>query len=247
LRLVTFLFSVFIVTLLSVAYADSPKVDMGADGRVSSEVSGELSKRYPGARIELTSAVQWLMVGGATSQNAANSPQGEILSVRVGDENARGEVPFSVQSRDESGLRLSWGRVNFAAYVSARIAARRIQPGELVRPDGFLIQDINVAFGPNHEIRGLILQPSDALVRVETRQTVLEGQPLLSSEIERVPDIRRGDSVRIELVTGSLTLSTLGTASEPGYLDGQIHVVSQKTKRELIGTLMSGGIVQVRL
>jgi flagella basal body P-ring formation protein FlgA len=242
-RLGTLLFIVFIATIVSVAYADIP----GPEARVTAQVRDELSKRYPGARVELTSAVQWLMIGGATTQNAANLPQGEIISIRVGDENARGEVPFSVQSRDDAGVRLSWGRLSFAAFVPARIAARRLQPGEVVLPSGFIAQDVNVAYGQNHEIRGLIMPSSDPLTRLETRQTVLEGQPLLSSEVERVPDIRRGDSVRIELVSGSLTLSTLGTASEPGYLAGQIHVVSQKTKRELIGTLMDGGIVRVRL
>ncbi len=242
-RLATLLIIVIIATIISTAYAEAPNPGNPAtvaEVQVSDVVRGELTKRYPGARVELTSAIQWLMVGGGISRSATNSPQGEVLSVRVGDENARGEVPFSVESRDDSGLKLSWGRATFAAYVSARIAIRRLQPGEAVHPEGFVVQEVNVAFGPNREIRGLIMPPSDPLNRLETRQTVLEGQPLLLSAIERVPDIRRGDSVRIELVSGSLTI-------EPGFLDGQIHVMSLKTKRELIGKLMSGGIVEVRL
>jgi flagella basal body P-ring formation protein FlgA len=131
--------------------------------------------------------------------------------------------------------------------VPARVATTRIMPGEAIQAAQFIEQEVDVAHGMNHDIRGLIVSPSLELNRLETRQTVLEGQPLLSSEIKRMPDVRRGDPVRIQLVSGSLTLTTLGTASEPGYLDQQVHVMSQKTKRELIGTLLPDNIIEVRL
>jgi flagella basal body P-ring formation protein FlgA len=220
----------------SPAHAEAPGLD--------ALVRAEIAKRFPGARIELTSPLQWTQVADSPGKAA---PQGEIISVSLGDETVRGEAPFSVESRDEGGLRISWGRVNYNAMVPARVATTRIMPGEAIQATQFIDQEVDVAHGMNHDIRGLIVSPSLELSRLETRQTVLEGQPLLSSEIKRMPDVRRGDPVRIELVSGSLTLTTLGTASEPGYLDQQVHVMSQKTKRELIGTLLPDNIIEVRL
>jgi flagella basal body P-ring formation protein FlgA len=120
-------------------------------------------------------------------------------------------------------------------------------PGDSISDSQFTVQEIDIASGLNREIRGLILSPTANLARLETRQTILEGQPLLSSQVRKMPDVRSGDAVRIELVSGSLTLTTLGTVSEPGFLNEQIHVMSQKTKRELIGTLLPDHVVEVKL
>ncbi|MDR3605885.1 MAG: flagellar basal body P-ring formation chaperone FlgA [Oligoflexia bacterium] len=225
----------------AISLADEPKNDANP---VAARVRAEVEKRFPGARIELDTPIQWTR----TAQSAEDDlPSGEILSVSLGDENALGEVPFSVQSRNEQGLHISWGKARFNALVPARVATVRIMPGDAVQPSQFVTQEIDVARGLNHEMRGLILSPKAELARMETRQTILEGQPLLSSEIRKMPDVRRGDPVRIELVSGQLTLSTLGTATEPSFIDKQVHVISQKTKRELIGTLLPGNVVEVRL
>ena len=49
------------------------------------------------------------------------------------------------------------------------------------------------------------------IAHLEARQTILEGQTLLSSAVERIPDVRRGDSVRVQLVSNGIMLSIAAT------------------------------------
>jgi flagella basal body P-ring formation protein FlgA len=69
----------------------------------------------------------------------------------------------------------------------------------------------------------------------------------MSSAVERVPDVRRGDSVRVRIISNGLTLTAQAMASEPGYLNGPVRVLTAQTKRELSGKLVSTGVVEVKL
>lgn len=195
----------------------------------------QLSKIYLGARIELMQPIQW--VQGAMP---------EILQdpLTVHEEAGRGEARFIISSN--KGGEVSQGWVKFAAWVPAYVAAKRIHVGERLSAELFVEQEINVAVGQAREFRGVILSPEMDVSDLESRQTIVEGQFLVGSAVRKVPDIRKGDSIRIQLVSGSLTLSTSGVAQEPAYLNGRIRVMTSKTKRELVGKLVSGGFVEVK-
>jgi flagella basal body P-ring formation protein FlgA len=220
----------FVAAILSVAYADESDT-------VSASLSAELAKRFPSARIELTDELHW----------TSSRPEGEIVSIRVGDENARAQVGFTVESKDDQGLHRGYGYATFAAWMPARMAVRRVMPGERLQNDQFVQREINVASGAERDFRGVILDQKTDLTPLQARQTLLEGQPLLSSSVERVPDVRRGDAVRVRIVSNGVILSTQATASEPGYLNGPVRILTSQTKRELSGKLVSSGIVEVKL
>lgn len=219
-----------IATVLSVAYAFE-------SDPVSSSISAELSKRFPNARIELTEDLHW----------TSSQPEGQFLSIRVGDENGRAQVGFTVETQDDQGIHRGYGYATFAAWLPARMVVRRVMPGEKLQNDQFETREINVASGTEREFRGVILDQKTDITNLQSRQTLLEGQPLLSSAVERVPDVRRGDSVRVKIVSNGLTLSAQATASEPGYLNSTVRVLTAQTKRELTGKLISSGVVEVKL
>jgi flagella basal body P-ring formation protein FlgA len=135
----------------------------------------------------------------------------------------------------------------YAAFVPARVSIRRISPGEKLTADMFVLRDVNVTSGMNYEMKGIILPQEEDVSRLETRQTVLDGQFLTSTAVEKVPDIRKGDSVRIHIVSGDLNLSASGIAMEPGYEKDPIKVLVSRSKHELSGTLEAGGVVEVNL
>jgi flagella basal body P-ring formation protein FlgA len=220
----------FLATLLSIAYAQE-------GDPIATSVNAELSKRFPHARVELTDEIHW----------TSSRPEGEISSIRVGEENARAQVGITVETRDEQGSHRGYGYATFAAWIPARMAVRRVLPGEKLQDEQFSVREINVASGVEREIRGVILDQGMTLSQLQARQTVLEGQPLLSSAVEKIPDVRRGDLVRVRIVSNGLTLSTQAIASEPGYLNNSVRVLTEKTKRELSGKLIASGIVEVRL
>ncbi|MGK5090170.1 flagellar basal body P-ring formation chaperone FlgA [Bdellovibrionota bacterium FG-2] len=198
-------------------------------------ISKELAKQFTGSDITLTTNIEWLS-GRVPEQGIS------VLSV---EENGRGEIYFTVVG--EPGAARAQGRVGFSAFVPARVATKRILPGSALSAAQFSEQRINVAVGQAHEFRGLILSPLEEISRLESRQTILEGQPLVSSATQRIPDIRRGDSVRIHLLTSGLLLTAPGIAEEAAYLNQPVRVMATKTKKALLGELKAGGVVEVPL
>jgi flagella basal body P-ring formation protein FlgA len=212
----------------------SPDARVDSSDRVLAMVRAELSKQFPNARVDVTGGISWL--------RGALPAQPRSVSILATD--GRGGAQFVARG---SGLEAAEGQVSYSAWVSARIAMRRIHPGEKLEESAFNAQDVNIATGSAYEYRGVILARDAALAPLEARQTVLEGQFLTSTAVERVPDVRRGDTVRIQLISEGLTLSTSGTAEEPGFVDGRLRVITGRTKRELIGQLLNGNVVEVRL
>jgi flagella basal body P-ring formation protein FlgA len=206
-------------------------------GAISSALKGELAKKYPGNRIELIS--EFSVTRGELPTT--------ISHVMYVGESTRGEAQFAVSGRIGEEEKVAEGSIRFAAFVPAWIAIHRIHPGQALTNDLFTTQDVNVASGMAAEYRGVILPKTSDITGLEAKQSILEGQYVLSTSVQRIPDIRRGDAVRVKLISGEITLNTSGTAAEPAYINDQVHVTASKGKRDLTGKLRAGGIVEVRL
>lgn len=202
--------------------------------RLEEGLRAELQRKFPGARVELSSLPRF-MRGKLPSQ---------ISKVTVLSTTPQGEAYFTVDSDSPA---VAQGSVFFTAMVTARVAVRRIFPNEALKPEDFAQQEINVASGGNFEFRGVVLSAEQAVNRLETRQSILEGQVLLSTAVQRTPDIRRGDSLQVRVVSGDLRLTTNGQALEPGYLNQAIKITAGKKKNELQGRLVKPGLVEVNL
>lgn len=207
-----------------------------ATDKLTAALKAELVQRYPATKIEIAGAIRW------TSGGLPTQPQWVSLL----SEDTHGGVFFQVKENEQDN-QVRQGVARFSAWTPAYIAIRRIQPGEKLSPDLFMAQDIDVASGLPHEYRGVILSKETALTSLEARQTILEGQFLTTTAVQRMPDIRRGDQVRLLLNSGGLVLSAPGVAQEPGYLGGQVRVLSGANKREILGKLQAGGVVEVNL
>ena len=199
---------------------------------IEERLTAEIGKSYPGARIEL--------VGPPMAQG--DLPK-SITGLKITGDNARGEAQFQVWN-SETQMQVT---VSFSAWAPAFVALRRIQPGEKLSSDLFVVQDVNLATGLAHEYRGVILGSATNLSNLEARQTILEGQYPMSTGVQKVPDVKRGDAVRIRMVAGDIYLNTAGIAQEPAYINGTIRVMTAKTKKELTGSLRDDGIVEVKL
>jgi len=206
-----------------------------AQERLLEQLSQNIAKQYPGTKVVLNPQIHW------THGGLSESFQG----VSVLGESSRGEVMFSITAAN--GSRGGEGWANFSAWTQARMAAKRVHPGDRLTADMFVLRDVDVAYGQAHELRGVILEPETPVTGLEARQSVLEGQMLLSTSVQRVPDLRRGDTVTVQLVSNGLSLQTQGVAEEPAYTGDQVRVSASKTKRELVGRLSPSGTVEVKL
>jgi flagella basal body P-ring formation protein FlgA len=202
---------------------------------LSDRLLSEISRKYPGTRVTIDSKVHWTRGDAATSEGR----------VSLLGETSRGEAMFAVV--DAEGARTAEGWATFSAWQPARVAVKRVLPGQRLQADQFVSREINVASGTAHEVRGLILDPEASVGNLESRQSVLEGQMLLSSAVQRVPDVRRGDAVTVHLISNGLSLSTQGQAQESAYKGSQVKISASRSKRELVGTLTENGIVEVKL
>lgn len=187
----------------------------------------QIEKRYPGARIEMT------------AENFSKIPRDAVFL----GETPRGEAIFetsSVSARAQISI-------PFNAWQDTLVARRRVLPGETLSLDAFSKQEVDVSRGQAHELRGLMLSADFDVSKYEARQTLLEGQYVLASAIQRAPDARRGDIVKLRIVSGTLLLNTLATVQEPGNYGKNVRVMTTKTKRELVGKLMQDGSIEVLL
>ncbi len=194
----------------------------------------QISARYPGARIELTSPMR--VARGSVTDSVSDVAY-------VGDD-GNGSARFN--ATDASGETYE-GTVRFAAWVQAWVPNKRVHPGERLAAQDVVKQEVNAAIGMAHELRGLILSGNETMESVEARQTLVEGQFITTSAVQKVPDLKRGDSVQIRLLSGGVTLTTQGSATEPGYVDHPVRVMTLKGKRDLVGKLGRDGTVEVSL
>ena len=138
-------------------------------------------------------------------------------------------------------------QVSFSAWVDAPIALRRIRPMERLSQEFFKITPVNVAAGVNRQYKGLILPQNAQFEKLEARHTLLAGQFPLTSSVQRVADLKRGQEVEIRLASDGLVVSTRGIAQERAYFHSQIKVLTKGSKRMLTGKLRPEGYVEVHL
>jgi flagella basal body P-ring formation protein FlgA len=214
-----------------------------ADGPAdpADQIRLEIGSAFPGAKIELIGPIRWTRGESPTT----------VSQVRYLGENGRGEAQIQVrgvvEDQDVATIATAEGMVPFVANVPAYVASRRVMPGEKIDAGYFMIKPVDVSRGQGRELRGVIFPAGEPLAGLESRQTILEGQFITLSAVQKAPDLRRGDVVNIRILSGDLTVNVQGTAEEPGYLDGRVRVMSAKTKRELVGLLRPGSVVEVQL
>lgn len=204
------------------------------EGKLDRLLRTELVKRFPGTSIEF--------LPGSTFPSGRENLV--LNQVRILSESGTGTADYSVSYSDGSN---ALGQVRFSAMVPTFVASKRVHPGDKLSRGDFQIQPINIAQGLAYQYRGVMLSTKEKIEGLQARQTILEGQYPLSSGVERIPDVRRGDPVELKVVSGEIQLSTMGQIQEPGYVGESVRVLTQKSKKELVGKLQAGGIVEVRL
>jgi flagella basal body P-ring formation protein FlgA len=76
---------------------------------------------------------------------------------------------------------------------------------------------------------------------------LLEGNPILPSQVQRKPDICSGEIVLIEARTNDLVVRDKGIAMKDGYQGETIPVKNVSSGRQVVGTIIAAALVQVAL
>jgi flagella basal body P-ring formation protein FlgA len=190
-------------------------------------IAEEIGSRYPGARIEITEIA---MEGAPVETPVTVTP---LLM----DEDGKGSARYRIGGQIAT--------VSYHAWVTAPIALRRIRPGERLEKSLFVQKEIDVSRGIAREFRGIMIPRNTDLASLEARNTILEGAYPTTSGVVTIPDVRRGDAVKVRLLSGGLALVTQGIAQESAYLGRQVRVIASSTKAEVTGTLGENRTVEV--
>ncbi|MCM0604760.1 MAG: flagellar basal body P-ring formation protein FlgA [Xanthomonadaceae bacterium] len=171
----------------------------------------------------------------------------KVISVKYLSESPVGMASMGFVCRDGEGITELTAKIPYRATVYAAVAMKRLKFGQNVTSEDYSMQEIDVTSGLYREIRGLLITDESKLSKMQAHQTLMENQPILTSGLIASPDIQRGESVKLKIISGGLSINTMGIAQEPSYLDQPIRVISLKTKREVTGVLRNGNNVEVQL
>jgi flagella basal body P-ring formation protein FlgA len=217
---------------------------IGAASAGVNEVISDALRAYSGAQRAEVIAVLSTMPG---------QPLDRATSAAVLSESAGGEARVLVsgyrrgKSPEAGGEERVEYRVKYSAWVKGWSTTRRLSPGEPLSMDALEAREFNIAEGLAREYRGAILAMGEDVARLEAAQTLLPGAFIPSSGVRRIPDLRRGDAVTLEVLSGGVRLTTSAIALEPTSLQQRVRVQVQKSKREFVGTLREGSRVEVTL
>ena len=172
----------------------------------------------------------------------------EIKLVKFIEEKTNGLVRFEVNGKNNTGNEIrETVQTPYEAWRKVPVAIHRIYPNVRLKNEDFKIQDINISIGNAREFRGVMCSADTNFNLYQTQQSILEGQYAVLSAIQKVPDIRKGDTIKLELISGGLTLTTQAVTQESGSVGAQIRVLTTKSKRELIGFIKEDHSVEVTL
>jgi flagella basal body P-ring formation protein FlgA len=201
----------------------------------------ELQKTIPNARIQLPSLKK-------VTQQPPLSQIAQLLTVRLVEDRTIGVAIFEVSGTTSEGAAIVQNlQTPYEAWLDVPVATRRIYPNTKIKEEDYAVRPVNVASGLPREYRGIILTDSRGLERVESRQTILEGHYFTRTAIQKQPDLRRGEMVKLELVSGDMSLITQGVVQESASVGDRVRVLTLKTKKELSGELKSNHVVEVKL
>ncbi len=134
--------------------------------------------------------------------------------------------------------------INVVAEVRAQaivtIPVRWIKPKEVVVQDDVTTMTIDVP-SLTHDF---ILHQDDVIGK-QVLRPLPPRKPIRKIALDDPPVVHKGDRVVIEIRRGGLLVQTVGLAKAAGKPGDTILVQNQNSGREVIGTIMGSGLVEV--
>lgn len=168
----------------------------------------------------------------------------DISSVRFAEDRENGVGVFEIVSTQGDQVKV---QIPYEAWIQVPVAARKIYPNNRLKQEDFRMEAVNLSKGIARNYRGSIILDLTKLVQMETRQTILEGQFVPETAVRKTPDVRKGETVKLEIHSGEMSLFTSAVTLDVAVFGDVIHVITYRTKREMSGILRSDRTVEVRL
>jgi flagella basal body P-ring formation protein FlgA len=151
----------------------------------------------------------------------------------------RVNVHFAVREMDGTALRRFNGSTFLDLWMDVPCAARPLNRGDPVTPDGVAFMSVNLAYqkGAVWDGRGGPWQ----IVR-----PIGTAQPILASDLAPLAAVRRGDRVTLLYQRGNVEIRVTAEAMEEGGPGAVIAVRNLDSKKQVYGTVLDSGLVQAK-
>jgi flagella basal body P-ring formation protein FlgA len=131
------------------------------------------------------------------------------------------------------------GKVKLIADIP--VVRAKVASGKIIVPGDLVVRSLDISSCPYAYTR------LEDCVGKRSRVTLLEGNPILPSQVQRKPDVCSGEIVSIEARVDDLVVRDKGIAMKDGYQGDAIPVKNVSSGRQVVGTIIAASMVQVEL
>ena len=170
-------------------------------------------------------------------------PVGEITTEIIpSNPNILGSSRFSIIFRIGPTVAKNMSiRGNIEAIGQIVVSAKRLKRGQILEQEDLTIAatDISDLQQPGFSI--------DEFVGQKLTRTLRAGTPVVSTMVETLPVVHRGERVKILVKSGALQVTATGLAHSDGKLDQMIRVQNISSNKILFCRVAAPGLVEVVL
>jgi flagella basal body P-ring formation protein FlgA len=123
------------------------------------------------------------------------------------------------------------------------VANRDIFPNEQIEPDAITYSNRQIS-----DVNEIIQNESEVLGK-NSRKKIKKGEVITKSQLSSNKVIKKGQSVNLEVTSGSVRILTTAVAMQDGSVGDYIRLKrnSDNTKQDVEGQVISGNLVQIKL
>jgi len=112
--------------------------------------------------------------------------------------------------------------------------------GEEIVPESYRLEERDVT-----KVRGNYYVDALMLQDMQAKRTLSVGDIITDSHVQKVPVIKRGDSIKLVARAGRMSMSATGEALQDGGVGDRIRVKNSDSGKVIYGHVLDGGIIQV--
>ena len=132
--------------------------------------------------------------------------------------------------------------VDVSIYLDVTVTAKKLKRGEIITPEKLVKKRQKIS----RDYENLIRDP-ELVVGLMTNRVVQEGATLRKSMLREIPDIKKGDEVKVQLVSGDLEVTVDGKVKDDGKIGDKVRVICKTTGKQVSGIIRSPQLVVVQL
>lgn len=132
--------------------------------------------------------------------------------------------------------------VKVAVWREVLVAANDLAMNTHLRPENVRTRRVLL----KHQETGLITNRKQ-LENKMTKQRVYAGDIMTDHMIKDIPDILRGDPVKIKIAYGNIVIETEGRVNQEARVGEPVSVVCEHMRQKLSGVLISSDMVHVQI